>query len=131
GVLAALWGASYLFIEVGLDGGLDPTLIVFLRALLGALVLAPVALSRRAFAPLRGRIGWVVVLALLNVILPFMLIAVGQQHVSSSLAGILVASSTIFTALLAFGFDASDRVSGWGLGGIFVGIVGVALLFGV
>jgi drug/metabolite transporter (DMT)-like permease len=131
GVLAALWGASYMFIKVGLDDGLHPTAIVFLRTALGALVLAPVALSRRAFGPVRARLGWVAVLAVVQVAIPFLLISVGEQHVSSSLAGILVSAAPIFTALLALRFDAAERSTGWSLVGVVVGIAGVGLLFGV
>lgn len=131
GVLAALWGASYMFIKVGLDDDLDPTVIVFLRTLLGALVLAPVAVAWRAFGPVRARLGWVAALAVVQVAVPFVLISVGQEHISSSLAGILVSSAPIFTALLALGFDPAERSTGWRLVGIVVGIAGVALLFGV
>ncbi len=52
--LAALWGASYMFIEIALDGGVSSTFLVFARTALGALVLAPVALARGAFAPRAG-----------------------------------------------------------------------------
>lgn len=131
GVLAALWGASYLFIKVGLDDDLHPTVVVFLRTGLGALVLAPVALSRRAFGPVRARLGWVALLAVVQVAVPFLLITVGEQHISSSLAGILVSAAPIFTALLALRFDHAERSTGWSLVGVMVGIAGVALLFGV
>jgi drug/metabolite transporter (DMT)-like permease len=131
GVLAALWGASYMFIKVGLDDGLHPTAIVFLRTLLGALVLVPVALARQALAPVRERLGWVTALAIVQVVVPFVLITVGEERISSSLAGILVSSAPIFTVLLALRFDPAERATGWRLVGIVVGIAGVALLFGV
>ena len=57
GVLAAVWGASYLFIKVALDDGLDPFFIVLARIALGALVLVPIAIRRDAFATLRGSVG--------------------------------------------------------------------------
>lgn len=130
-MLAALWGASYMFIKVGLDDDLHPGVIVFLRTALGALVLAPVALSRAAFGPVRARIGWVALLAVAQVAVPFLLITVGEEHISSSLAGILVSAAPIFTALLALAFDPAERSTGLRLVGIVVGIAGVALLFGV
>ncbi|HEY8584340.1 MAG TPA: DMT family transporter [Capillimicrobium sp.] len=131
GVLAALWGASYMFIKVGLDDDLHPATIVFLRTALGALVLVPIALSRRAFAAVRPHLGWVLVLAVAQVAVPFLLITVGEEHISSSLAGILVSAAPIFTALLALMFDAEERSTGLRLVGIVIGIAGVALLFGV
>jgi drug/metabolite transporter (DMT)-like permease len=130
-ILAALWGSSYMFIKISLDGGLSDTFIVFGRTALGALVLAPVALSRGVFAAARRRIGWLVLIAGVQIIGPFLLITVGEHHVSSSLAGILVASAPIFTAIIAVAAVQSERLSGIGLVGIAIGIVGVALLFGV
>ena len=128
--LAALWGASYLFIEVAL-ADLSAWAIVFVRTLLGAAVLAPLALRRGGFGALRGTLPLVAGLALLQVAAPFVLIAAGQVWISSSLAGILVATAPIFTALLAFRYDRAERVRGLSMVGIGLGIAGVALLFGV
>lgn len=130
GVLAATWGASYLFIKVGLRD-LDAAQVVCSRTALAALVLLPVALKADARRLLSTRWRWVLVIALVQVVVPFMLISVGESHIDSALAGILVASAPIWTALLAMRFDAAERSSGWGAAGIGVGILGVALLFGV
>jgi drug/metabolite transporter (DMT)-like permease len=132
GVLAALWGASYMFIKVALDDGVTPVAVVFIRCALAAVVLIPVAIHRDALRALRGPVlGWIVVLAFVQVVAPFLLITVGELHISSSLAAILVSSSPIFTALLALRFDHAERSSGWRAVGILVGIVGVVLVFGV
>jgi drug/metabolite transporter (DMT)-like permease len=130
-VLAALWGASYAFIKVAIDDGLDDAFIVFARTALGALVLLPVAIRSGALGAARERFGWLVLVALVQILVPFLLITVGEHHVPSSLAGVLVASAPIFTALIAVFAVQSERLEGWALGGIVVGIVGVALLFGV
>ena len=53
-LLAALWGASYLFIKVSLEDGLDPVFIVFARIALGALVLVPLALRAGVLAQMRA-----------------------------------------------------------------------------
>jgi drug/metabolite transporter (DMT)-like permease len=129
-VLAATWGASYLFIKVGLRD-LDAAQVVFSRTALAALVLLPVALRTGAIPLLLERKAVVVGIALIQVVVPFLLISVGEAHVDSALAGILVASAPIFTALLAMRFDHAERSSGWGAAGVGVGILGVALLFGV
>jgi drug/metabolite transporter (DMT)-like permease len=71
------------------------------------------------------------VLALVQVAAPFLLITVGEQEISSSLTGILVATAPIFTFLLAFAIDHEERASGVGLVGVAIGIAGVALLLGV
>jgi drug/metabolite transporter (DMT)-like permease len=129
-VLASVWGASYLFIKIGLED-FSPAMVVFLRTLLAAAVLAPLALGRGAFAGLGTRWFPVVVLAAVQVAGPFLLISWGEEEISSSLAGILVASAPILTALLAVFVDQDERVTRVGGIGIGVGIVGVALLLGV
>lgn len=129
-VLAATWGASYLFIKVGLRD-FSSAFVVFGRTALAAAVLVPIAAHRGVLGDLRGAWGPVTVLALTQVALPFLLIAEGEHRIPTALAGILVASAPIFTALLALRFAHSERAGGWTAVGILVGIVGVALLFGV
>lgn len=129
-VLAALWGSSYMFIKIGLED-LSPAMIVFSRTLLGALALLPFALKRGAFRGLRPLLPLAVVVAAIQVAGPFMLISYGEQHISSGLAGILVASAPIFTALLAPLFDTAERSTGTALAGIGIGILGVGLILGV
>jgi drug/metabolite transporter (DMT)-like permease len=130
-LLSSIWGASYMFIKIGLDDGLPPAAIVFWRTAAGALVLTPFLLRSDALAGLRDRLVPVAVLALVQVAAPFLLIAVGEQEISSSLTGILVAMAPIFTFLLAFAIDHEERTSGIGLVGVGIGIAGVALLLGV
>jgi drug/metabolite transporter (DMT)-like permease len=130
GLLASVWGASYLFIKIGLED-FSPAMVVFLRTLLAALVLAPLAFSRGAMRGLRPLLGPIVVLAAVQVAVPFLLISWGEEEISSSLAGILVATAPILTALLAVFIDRDERPSATGGFGIGIGIVGVALLLGV
>ncbi len=130
GAAAALWGASYLFIKVALDdiseGG-----IVCLRTALGAAVLLVLGRRSGALATLRGHGPWIVVIALVQVVAPFLLITFGENHIDTQLAGILVSSAPILTALLALRFDRAGRMTGWGAVGIVVGMLGVVLLFGL
>ena len=130
GVLASLWGASYLFIKYGLED-FSPAMVVFLRTLLAAVVLAPLAFHRRALTGLRPLLWPVVLLAAVQVAAPFLLISWGEEEISSSLAGILVASAPILTALLAVFIDHEERPTAVGAFGIGIGIVGVGLLLGV
>jgi drug/metabolite transporter (DMT)-like permease len=130
-LLSSFWGASYMFIKIGLEDGLPPAAIVFWRTAAAALVLLPLAISRNALAGLRERLVPVAVLALVQVAAPFLLITVGEQEISSSLTGILVATAPIFTFLLAFAIDHEERASGVGLVGVAIGIAGVALLLGI
>jgi drug/metabolite transporter (DMT)-like permease len=128
--LGAIWGASYLLIKIGLRD-LSPGMIAFVRVALAAIVLLGLAASRAALGSFRSSAGWVLVIALAQVSAPFVLIAAGEQEISSSLAGILVASAPLFTALLAIRFDSAERAEGMRLVGVLLGVVGVGLLLGV
>ena len=120
-----------MFIEIGLEDGLPPAAIVAARTGLAALVLTPVAARMGALRELGGLARPIFFLAALQVAGPFMLISAGQQEISSSLAGILVATAPIFTFVLAFAIAHEERASAGGLAGVAIGLVGVALLLGV
>jgi drug/metabolite transporter (DMT)-like permease len=130
-ITAALWGASYMFIKVALDGGLSEGFIICARTILGAAVLAPMAVRAGAVRQILDRRWWALALASAQVIVPFGLITFGENHVPSALAGILVATSPLFIALLATKVDPDERARGWGLVGVVLGMVGVVLLFGL
>jgi drug/metabolite transporter (DMT)-like permease len=128
--LALVWGASYLFIKVGLEA-VEPVFLVWIRLALAGLVLLPLAVKAGALAGLGEVKGPIALLALIQVAAPFLLITFGEVHIASSLTGILVASAPIFTALLGMAGFGAERVSGWNLAGVLVGLAGVAMLFGV
>ena len=130
-ITAALWGASYMFIKVDLDHGLSEGFIICARTLLGAAILLPMAVRAGAVPLILARRWWALALAAAQVVVPFGLITFGENHVPSSLAGILVATSPLFIALLAIKVDQDERSRGWGLVGVVLGMVGVVLLFGV
>jgi drug/metabolite transporter (DMT)-like permease len=130
GILASLWGASYMFIKVALDD-VSPIFVVWVRLVLASLVLLPIAHRQGALGALRPHLPTIGLLAVVQVGAPFLLITFGEKHIASSLAGILVASAPIFTALLAFRMDREELATGWRLVGILLGILGVGMLFGV
>jgi drug/metabolite transporter (DMT)-like permease len=129
-LLASIWGASYMLIKIGLRD-LSAPMIACVRIALAALVLVPLAASRHALGAVRDRIGTIVILAAVQVAGPFLLIALGELEISSALAGILVATAPIFTAVLAIWVDHEERSEGVRLVGIVLGIAGVVALFGV
>jgi drug/metabolite transporter (DMT)-like permease len=130
-LLSAFWGASYLFIKVALEDGVGPWAIVSIRTALAALVLVPLAVHMDVLGSLRGRLGAIFVLSMVQVAVPLTLIALGEERISSSLTGILVASAPIFTFLLAFALAGEQRASRGSLAGVAIGIVGVGMLLGV
>ena len=129
-VLAAIWGAPYLFIKIAIED-LSPAALACTRTAIGAAVLLPLAARAGALQHVRGRWGGLTVVSVVQVVGPFLLITFGENHIDSSLAGILVSSAPIFTALMAVAFDHTERSTGWAAVGIVVGMAGVALLFGV
>jgi drug/metabolite transporter (DMT)-like permease len=110
---------------------MSPVFLVFARLALGALVLVPLALREGALTGLGRSWRAILIIAVVQVVVPFLLIAFGQRHIASSLAGILIASSPMFTALLAARYDAEERPYGIAISGVAIGLVGVVLLFGV
>lgn len=128
--LAAIWGASYMFIKIGVRD-LSPAMVAWARIALAALVLVPIAALRGQLRLPGARVWMVVVLGAVQVAGPFLLIAEGEQEISSGLAGILVASTPLFTALLAIRLDQEERSHGARMWGIAAGLAGVGLLLGV
>ncbi len=129
-VLGAIWGASYLFIKIGLRD-FSPAVVAFVRIALAALVLLPVAAFQGGLSGVRAKAGWLALVGAVQVAGPFLLISAGEEEISSSLAGILVASAPLFTAMLAIWVDHEERSHGLRLGGVLIGFAGVAVLLGV
>lgn len=131
--VAAIWGASFMFIKVAVDE-IEPIPMMALRLVLASAVLIPFLMwrvgARRAVADLRAG-GWgIVFLGFANSALPFTLIAWGEKYVDSSVAAIANAPVPIFVALLAIPFRPSERASGLRLLGILMGFLGVGVLVG-
>jgi drug/metabolite transporter (DMT)-like permease len=129
-LVSAVWGIPYLLIRVAVVE-MSPIVLVFSRVALAAIVLVPIAFVTGAFRGLRPRIGWVVVSALVQMLVPFLLISYGEQHIASSLAGVLIASEPLLIALLAPWLDARERVRGLRMVGLLIGLVGVAVVVGL
>ena len=127
--LAAIWGASFMFIKIGVRE-LTPATLIWGRVGLGALTLAPLALRSSIRASLR-RAWWpMVVVGLFNTAIPFWFLSWAETRLDSGLAAIIQASAPIFVALLAAVFFREERSTGLRLVGVLVGFVGVALLVG-
>ena len=129
--VSVLWGIPYLFIKVADDHGMPPLVLAWGRVLLGAVVLLLISWRAGTLASLRGRARWLVAVAVLEIAIPFPLIALGETKVASSTAAIVIASVPLIVALLTFRFEPSERVTGRRLGGLVVGFIGVAALVGV
>jgi drug/metabolite transporter (DMT)-like permease len=120
--VAAIWGSSFLFIEIGLEH-LGPGLIAFLRVGIGA---ATLALLPRSRSPVdRADLPRVALLGLFWMAAPLLLIAIGQQWIDSSLAGMVNGALPIFAtvtaAILLRRLPAGRQVAGIAIG--FAGVV--------
>jgi drug/metabolite transporter (DMT)-like permease len=123
-----------MFIKVAVDE-FEPTAMMFLRLILALAVLVPILFAavgaRRALADIRAMGRGAFAVGLLNMSLPFVLIAWGEKHIDSGIAAIANASVPIFVALLALRFNPGERVRGLRLAGILVGFAGVGVLAGL
>ncbi|WP_320069556.1 DMT family transporter [Micromonospora sp. RTGN7] len=128
-LLALLWGSSFLWIKLALRG-FTPVQIVFVRLVLGVVVLAPVARMRGLKWPAGFKTwGHLFVAALVANAVPYTLFGIGEQTVGSNVAGVLNATTPLWTALIAF-LVGTDRVLGLKRAtGIFFGFVGTILTF--
>ena len=134
GLLAAFWGASYMFIKVA-GRAFQPTTMIMLRLLIASLVLLLVLALQRGWsttlAEMRG-LGWEgFALGVVNGAIPFTLIAWGERHIDSGVAAIANATMPIFVVLFAIRWKPSETVRGLRLVGFVVGLVGVGVLAGV
>jgi drug/metabolite transporter (DMT)-like permease len=130
--LAAIWGGSYLLIKYALED-LSAPMIVWARTAIAAVVLLILlrGAARGAFADIRRRPGWAVLLATLAVTAPFLLITFGELEVPSGLTAVLISPAALFVALFAPFIDPSERIDSKQAAGMVIGLAGVALVVGV
>jgi drug/metabolite transporter (DMT)-like permease len=132
-LVGLLWGIPYLFIKVAVDEetGYSPAIVVFGRVLIGAAILIPLALKDRSiFAALRG-IKYVAFYALLEMVIPWILIGTAEQKISSGLAGLLIASVPIWSNLITYFQGDKEALEKNRILGIGIGFVGVILIVGI
>ena len=135
-VMSLLWGIPYLFIKEAVDS-FSPAAIVAGRTLIGALLLLPIALHRRALGPALKLWPWVLAFGAIEMAGPFLLLGHAEQTLPSGLTGLLVATVPLFAALIAFtrgdkGILRPARAAGLviGFGGVTVIVAGPGLAAG-
>lgn len=128
--LAIIWGLSFPIAEVALTG-LPVLTVVALRVSLATVVLWAVVFALRVPLP-RTRQAWAAlfILGLLNNAIPFSLIVWGQTTITAGLAAVLNATTPLFAGILAGIFLADERLTPARLGGILLGVAGVAVIVG-
>ena len=125
-LLAALWGASFLFMRLGtLEFGPLPT--AGLRVAIASLALLPVMLSRGLWPQLRQHWKPVMICGLINSAIPFALFSFALLSISTGLSSILNATVPLFGALVAW-LWLGDKPGASRTVGLVIGFIGVALL---
>ena len=124
-IVSVLWGIPYLLIKVAVDDGVEPAFLAWARCLIGAAVLLPYAIRIGALRGLNWRI--LAAFTVIEIVVPWPLLAAGEQRIASSLAAILVAAVPLIVAVI----DRSDRPTGARLVGLLIGFGGVVALMGI
>ena len=129
GLLALIWGSAFLWIKLA-DRGFSPVEVTLARLALGAAVLFAIVLGRRDQVPRSARI-WthIVVAALFANAVPYLLFAVAERSVNSSTAGIINATTPLWTVVLALAVRHQKSVTSWQAAGLIVGFAGAVLIF--
>ncbi|MGH8177504.1 MAG: DMT family transporter [Steroidobacter sp.] len=128
--LCVIWGIPYFLIKLALVD-LSPACVAWTRVTLGALILAPVAWKRGVLRPAFAHKGAICVFAVAELVIPFFLIALGEQWISSSLAGILIATVPMTVVVLAPLLGVKEPLGARRVTGLAVGFSGVIALLGL
>ena len=129
GLMSVIWGIPYFFIRIAVEE-ITPATLVFGRTAIAAAILLPIALLRVDLRLVLRRWRWVVAFAAVEIAGPWVLLGSAEQHISSSLAGLLVAGVPLVGSAIALGTGGADRLGRTALLGLLVGLVGVVAIVG-
>ena len=128
--MSVIWGIPYLLIKVAVEE-LSPATLVLLRCAVAAACLVPFAALRGQLRIPRAYWGPLAAYALLEMTGPWLLLSYAEQTLSSSLTGLLIAVVPIVAAVAGWLAGEQDRLDAVRIGGMAVGMVGVAALLGL
>jgi drug/metabolite transporter (DMT)-like permease len=132
--MGLIWGVPYLLIKIAVEE-ISPSLLVLARTLLAGLLLLPLAASRGHLRPLLPYWRPIAAFAAIEICLPWLLLGVAEQRLSSSLTGLLIAGVPLVGASLVWLGGAKltgdeDRPDLRRFLGLLVGLAGVGALVG-
>ncbi len=130
GALCVVWGIPYLLIKVAVRE-ISPATLVFLRTALGAALLLPLALRRGELRSLLPHWRAIAAFTVVELAVPWLLLSDAERHLSSSLAGLLIAAVPLVGAILSGVTGGQDRLGGRRVAGLLVGLAGVVALLGL
>jgi len=129
GLMSFIWGIPYLFIRVAVEE-ISPSVLVLGRTAIAAAILLPIAILRVDLRPILARWRWVVAFTAVEIAVPWVMLGAAEQHISSSLAGLLIAGVPLVGAITALVTGGADRFGRAGLVGLLIGFAGVAAIVG-
>jgi drug/metabolite transporter (DMT)-like permease len=130
GVMSVIWGIPYLFIKIALEGVSAPFL-VFARTVIAASILLPIAARRGLIRPALRSWRPVLAFAVLEIGGPWLLLNDAEEHISSSLAGLLIAAVPLISTLVTWRLGDRTALDPKRLLGLLVGMGGVAAVVGL
>jgi drug/metabolite transporter (DMT)-like permease len=129
-LLAALWGASFLFMRIAAPE-FGPMPLMLLRCLVGAAVLLPIAWVSEGGAQMvrvaRQDSGRLLFAGIFNSAIPFVMFGYAALALNAGFSSILNATTPIFGAIVAY-LWLKERLTGWRIAGLVLGIAGVVVL---
>lgn len=125
--MAVLWGMPYFFIKEAVDS-ISPAAVVAGRTLLGAAILLPLALHRRALGPALRVWPWVLAFGAIEMAGPFLLLGHAEQTLPSGITGLLVATVPLFAAIIALVRGDRSAFSPLRATGLVIGFIGVGVI---
>ncbi|MDE3130677.1 MAG: DMT family transporter [Acidobacteriota bacterium] len=128
--LCVIWGIPYLLIRVAVRE-LSPAFLVFARTAGGALLLLPLAARRGQLRVLLPRWRPLLLFTVVEIAVPWLLLSRAEQHLASSLTGLLVAAVPLLGAVVTTATGSAHRLEGRSWIGLVLGIFGVATLVGL
>jgi len=129
-LLALLWGSSFTFIKVSLEG-LAPGQLVLGRLVLGAAVLLAIVAVRKVALPRPAQVwGHIGAAGLFGNVIPFLLLSYGEKTTGAGIAGVLIGASPLLTLALATAALPTERATVRKAVGLGIGFAGVVLVIG-
>ncbi len=125
-LLAALWGASFLFIRLGAHA-FGPVPLMAVRITIAAVFLSVVLIFKRGFHKMSGKLTPLFVVGVMNQALPFCFFAYAELTLSAGVTSVINATTPLWAAIVAF-LWLGDRLSPIRIAGLFVGFTGVLIL---
>ena len=129
GLMSVIWGIPYLFIRIAV-AEITPATLVLARTAIAAAILLPIARARVDLRPILARWRWVVAFTAIEIAIPWVMLGSAEQHLSSSLTGLLIAGVPLVGTMFALATGGADRLGRTGLVGLLIGFAGVAAIVG-